>query len=338
MQYKKLPDWVNNLKKNPRLSSTGFRIFDEEEFKAGKQKKSKASTFAYVGCSETLAQESMVRITVDPDRIGEARITLNEEELGIYFYCEPTIEALEKVHKMYVERGLKIPKDDKELSSVARLRANRPKTFASPDKKKVMHCIGVGDWDQMSEFENHMLYDRFVNEYVICLATGAGVDGNKTQYYTSFSASLCSLIRSKVYDEETLFCLSVEYKPVDPGFTRQFKTFYPDNALVQQMPEDIPLDAIGLLLRSGFNLSSMEEVFRRTQGGDYASLYVLASMIDWMPEEFEKYMLPLASHADQNIRDYIAQLASREKQQKVLEAAVKHGVSKNVLKQIKAKR
>ncbi len=98
-----------------------------------------------VGYSEKFSNECLVRITVDPERPNEARITLNEEACAIAFYCELTFEALEKVYKDYVNEAKKIPKDANPVACVVRLRKGDVMCLPSPEKKELLYYLGNGN-------------------------------------------------------------------------------------------------------------------------------------------------------------------------------------------------
>lgn len=343
MKYKELPDWVSVLKKDPRLASIGFTIYDEEGFVAGNKgngsrfsfRKKKNGDFVMVGYSEKFSNECLVRITVDPERLNEARITLNEEACAIAFYCEPTFEALEKVYKDYVDEAKKIPKDANPVACVVRLRKGDVMCLPSPEKKELLYYLGNGNWDDMVGIENGMIFNRFVNLYTVCQATTEGIDGNVSQYYTAFSASLCSVIRYKAFGS-TLFFFSFEYMPADSSFTRNFKSIESENALAKQFPDDAPLDIFGLLRESKSNiLSSQDDLLKKAQEGDFDSLLLLTAMTDLTPKKFDQYFLPLASHPDIKFRDFVANEAHSKNHQEVVEEAIKHGISDEVLEQIK---
>jgi hypothetical protein len=335
MKYKDLPSWVKQLKDDPQLASLGFSLFDEAQFKEANkegptcftQGEKEIEVYA-VGQSESFSNYKSIGLCVDTGRMEEIRITLNEADSLVFFYCEPKIEVLQNIRKYYMEPALQIPQENMLLTA-SRVRQATPVTFSSPQKKTLAYYYGHGDWDDMAGIESQLTFNHFLALYTICLATAEGVDGNISQRYTAFSASLSSLVRYKAFGT-TLFFLVFEYIPTDSSYTKQMKSFYADKPFVQQFPDDAPMDILGMLNGTGNeNLTTEANLFHKAQEGSLDSVLVL-SVLSNVSNRFEEYFLPLASHPEIKIRDFVASEAIDQGNHKIIAKALECGVSKEV--------
>jgi len=333
LQFKDLPNWCNALAKEPRFVELGFYLLTEEDFK--KENKDSKTLFCFARSREFSNFNSLC-LAVDMDQPQQLRISFNQTVSEVFFFTNPTIVELEKIYNMYVKEALLIPEIGSSVVNVARVLQAEPVVFSNPLKKEILFCLGHGDWyDDMTQLENSMCMNQYVSLYTICQATAYthADDAAVSQYYTAFSASLCSLIRYEAF-KTTFFYISFEYIPIDTEYTIQFKKLFPNESFIQQFPDDAPLDILGLFMDAKYgSLFTHDDLFEHAKGGDINNLLYLVAMTDLTPK-FEHYFMPLCSHSDIQIRDFIASEAHTKKNRLVLDEVLKYGVSEDVLKEV----
>lgn len=330
LQFKDLPEWCNTLSLKPRFTELGFSILTEEDYK--KTNKKEKSIFCF-GKSIDYSNFNSLCLAVDMQKPELLRISFNQTESEVFFFIQPTMDELEKVYTIYMKDALTIPNPGSALENVARLLDAQPLVLNYPDKKEIIFCVGHGDWyDDMPLLENSMCFNRYVSLYCLCQATAYSHadDAAVSQYYTAFSASLCSLIRYEAF-KTTFFYLSFEYVPSEQEYTKQFKANFPNESFIQQFPDDAPLDILGLFMDAKFGaLFTHDDLFNNVTNGGFNELLYLVAMTDLTPK-FEHYFIQLASHKDEQIRDFIAEEAHTKKNKRVLNEVLKHGVSSETL-------
>lgn len=333
LKFNDLPEWCNTLSKEPRFAELGFSVLTEKDFK--KENKKEKTIFCF-GKSMEFSNFNSLCLAVDMLKNDLLRISFNQTESEVFFFIQPTIEELEKVYTVYIKDALTIPKPGNALDNVARLLDAQPHVLNYPNKKEIIFCIGNGDWyDDMPMLENSMCFNRYISLYCLCQATAYSHadDASVSQYYTAFSASLCSLIRYEAF-KTTFFYLSFEYVPTEQEYSKQFKALFPGESFIQQFPDDAPLDILGLFMNAQYgSLFTHDDLFELAKKGDINNLLYLVAMTDLSPK-FEHYFVPLASHSDIQIRDFIASEAYTKKNRLVLDEVLKYGVSEDVLKEV----
>ena len=333
LEFKDLPQWCNTLSKEPRFAELGFTMLSEADFK--KEKKKEKTIFCFAK-SVTFSNFNSLILAVDTQKTDLLRISFNQTESEVFFFIQPSMDGLGKVYSMYVREALAIPELGGSVVNVARLLKAEAVVFSNPLKKEVLYCIGHGDWyDDMTALENGMSFNRYVSLYCICQATAYthADDAAVSQYYTAFSASLCSLLRYKAF-ETTFFYLSFEYIPVDTEYTVQFKKLFPNESFVQQFPVVAPLDIVGLFMNAKFgSLFTHDDLFEFARKGGFNDMLYLIAMTD-LTSKFDHYFIPLASHPEEKVRNFIATEAHFKKNRQVLDEVLKHGVSDEVLAKV----
>lgn len=328
-----LPQWCNALSQEQRFAELGFTVLNANEFK--KTNKKEKSIFCFANSLE-FSNFNTLCLAVDMQNPDLLRISCNQTESEIFFFIQPTIEELENVYNIYVKDALTIPKLGGSVENVARLLDAQPVVLNYPNKKEIIFCIGNGDWyDDMPQLENSMCFNRYVSLYCLCQATAYSHadDAAVSQYYTAFSASLCSLIRYEAF-KTTFFYLSFEYVPTEQEYTKQFKANFPEESFIQQFPDDAPLDILGLFMDAKFgSLFTHNDLFEYAKAGGFNDLLYLVAMTDLTPK-FEHYFVPLASHPEEQVRDFIAEEAYTKKNRLVLDEVLKYGVSSETLARV----
>ena len=333
MKFSDLPKWCNTLSKEPRFSELGFSLYYKEDYNKYNKK---AKTLFSFGSSIMFSFQNLLCLSIDTEKPEMLRISFNKKESEIYFYIEPSIEKLEEVYDMYIDHALAIPENNDPIDTHIRILDSKPITFSSPKKKEILYSIGHGDWENdMVSMENSMYFNRYFAIYTICQATAySHADkASRSQYYTAFSASLCSIIRYRAF-ETVFYYLAFEYIPINPLYTIQFKKQHPENAFIQQFPDDAPLDILGSFLNNLLDtLYTHKDVLEMAINGEYRDALYLAAMTD-LTDKFEEYFLPLVSHKNIQVRDFIASEAFYNKNKKILDEVLKQGVSDKVKEEI----
>lgn len=333
MTIKDLPNWCTLLSKEPKFTELGFSLYDEEDFKKYNTKEKNIFSF---GSSLMFSMQNILCLAVDMQKPDLLRISFNVKNSEIFFYTLPTIEKLEEVFEMYISRALAIPEVEDEIDNHIRLLDAQPASFSNPLKKEILFSIGHGDWtNDMIEMENSMIFNRYFSIYCICQATAHthAESATRSQYFTAFSASLCSIIRYRAF-ERIFYYLSFEYIPINPEYTIQFKKLHPQNSFIQQFPDDAPLDILGTFLDNPLEtLFTHSDVLNMALEGEFKDVLYLAAMTD-LTDKFEEIYLPLASHSDIKVRDFIASEAIFKKNDSVIFEVLKHGVSESMIHQI----
>lgn len=326
------PSWYETLKNDEELKNLNLDFYDEENFKNTNENAENIFSFA---SSELFSVNNFIELAFDVTDLSKMIVSLNETASIINFTAPPTKEAVLYLYKIYVAPGLAIPQPGKPIAEIARLRESKPITLTNPAKKTITFYIGHGYWDAMAELENTMVFNGFLSLYFICQATAHGNDGPKSQFYTAFSASLCTISRAKVSSQDCLFYLQFEYIPVEDEYTKHYKQRFLDNKLIQQFPDDAPLDILGMLI--DYNSSSIqteEDLIEKIKEGDYNSLMFLSVMTD-LTQNFEKHFMALANHPKQEFRDFIAFQANYLNNQNVLNEVLKQGISDEAKEKLK---
>lgn len=328
-------NWYETLLNDVRLDTIALTIYDQEEINDIIEESS-AENFIEIGESEELSNFSRILLSYDANNPEKIRVSLGDVNNFTSFYITPTFEALANVYRDYIDGGLYLhPMPGRGEAMVMRQDA-KAVALSAPNKKEITFFLGLGeDWNStMIQIENGMLHNPFVSTWPMVLATHHGNDGDVSQNYTSYSASLCSTYRIEEFGG-VLFFLKVEYIPMTSDCAIQVKNANPEHKLLQKLPNDIPIDIIGMLMGMGDTLLLPEDLVQDIANNDFDSLLTLMLMTE-LTGDFEAQFFPLASHKEQKFRNQIALAGKLYKSQNVMEEAVKHGVSEEVMARLKA--
>jgi hypothetical protein len=337
MKNLSFPHWYHVLLKDDRLASKSFEIFTQAEI----QKKLEVPSAQpedkiQVGESEQFSNYNYFKLLFDPAHPDQLVISFNDGSHNMFFSIEPTYEALAELSDDYISKARKIPPAGDIVTNVSRIVKGVWIHLSDPNKKTVTYLLGQGEWDDMVVLENILAFNRFLSKYCICQATSIGQEDNYTQYYTAFSASLFSLVRMELFGT-TLFYISYEYIPVSNiDFVKQLKSRNTDDENTRNFPQDAPIDVIGSVLDLDVDEGTIIDLYALLDAvskNDYNSLLYLSGMT-YLDDNFEEIFFPLAAHPLEKFRDLVASEADHRESEKVLEEAIRNGISDEMLEEL----
>lgn len=321
------PDWIRTLK-GQDLSDTHFILFNEENFVPAFS----ATSLTKIGESSVFSDDRRIVLGFDESTPDQLIASMDNFSAHSCFSISPTVSALEAVFRSLVAPGTAIPDIPDDATAETMHRDMEVISLKTSQKRETIVFLGLGNWDDMADLEQRLRANRYTSNYPMAMATAPGRDGAASQFYSAFSASLCSLIRSRSLGK-TLFYMHVEYLPSPVNHMRSMKTREPDNFFVRTLPNDLPLDVVAMLLTGNTRQETMPQLIEDVHNDNFESLQIL-EVLARLSGKFDDVFALLASHPNQQFRDHIALEAATIRSHNIVAAVMRYGVSPDVQKQL----
>jgi ankyrin repeat protein len=333
-----LPAWYHTLRQDPLCKEYGFS-FDTPE-KIQEQKSSEIfEGKILIGASDDVGGYKAIQLWLDTSMPESLWFSFDESEFSkdFIFSVVPHIESLQKISADYVFPSKLIPSGENVIASVARIRTAQPIRLNTEGTTEQGYFIGHGDWYDMVELENNLVFNPYLSLYVVCQATAENVDGNFTQHYTAYSSSLYSLIRYELYGS-TFFYVFVEYEPAkDTRYVKQLKQTVLKGHPLESVPDDMPLDVLGALYNPTLKyFPTQDQLIQEAQEGDFNSLLFLSAMT-FVSQNFEEVFGRFAAHPDIRFRSLVAEEAWYRNKPVLMEEAIANGIEEAKLADIRTR-
>ncbi|MBN2526565.1 MAG: hypothetical protein JXR76_09230 [Deltaproteobacteria bacterium] len=324
-------EWYLTLQ-SENLKECGFSLYRAPQ----KPSSSDVGTVVIIGESIKIEGGHPILLGVHPRRPNELAIALNSFRDHICFCMPPTKHSLEITYKFFLKPALAIPPIPTHTQIATIQRDTDILSLKAPDKKEIIVFLSLGEWADMTQLEKGIASGKFTSRFPLAQATADGRDGAASQYFSAFSASLCSLIRTRALDK-TLFYMHVEYLPCPENIMHSVKRDNPGNVFFKMLPADLPADVAGLMLSCGSTPATIAELIEEVHNDNFNSLLVLCVLAQ-IGGRFDDIFLLLASHPNPRFRDVIAIEAYYKRSTRVFDEVKKHGVSPEVLDSLESAR
>ncbi|MBN2717120.1 MAG: hypothetical protein JXX14_14810 [Deltaproteobacteria bacterium] len=318
-------EWISSLS-NAGLTCFSFVADDELSVVAGTDR------YVTIATSQRLLPNNHILLGVDMAAPQRLMVGLNDFHKGTRFYVSPSESSLVQLEKILIHPAMDMPQMSGQSGSSEVQRTAGVISLKDRNKKETTVFMGLGDWDDMAEMENQMASNRYISPFPLARATAPGRDGAASQYYSVFSASLCSLIRTRAL-EETLFYMHIEYLSAPADMMHSLQHGHPDNFFLKTLPNDLPVDVAALLLENEGCQETMPQLIEDVYNENFESLQVLC-VLSHLVDRFDEIFMLLASHPNQRFRDQIAQEAFFNRSHRVYEEVKKHGISPDILRSL----
>jgi hypothetical protein len=342
-------NWLKGIQNSPRFLEMGFVIFNKKEFEESNREKDWG--FAgkrVIGTSQELPNYNQIFLFIEernPDKLFFAFQAGQEtDDDFIIVPMRPTLEDFEQLFHLYVYPGSTLPQSGGMLNRLAHAANLQTAELISPraeNVQRISFMVAFDDFDAtMYELEDRLVMNPFLGACLSMATAEQSKNRFMTQYLTAFSKSSFSIERIPVLSSEednlAVFCIRIDYQPhpFEP-LIAEWKTKNLQNHPLHDFPNDIPLDVLGALLKTNFNVFWTQNMLVDCLNGvndvedpSAASIF-LASMCDNV--DFERVFLPLAAHPDIEIRTDVAAEAFDRKEigKNVLAAVLKNGISES---------